>query len=60
MTGFDLLHPVVQHHVVNTLGWPALRPLQDEAIEPVLARRRTHSCSHRLRAARPRRRSSRC
>ena len=21
MTGFDALHPVVQHHVVNTLGW---------------------------------------
>lgn len=37
MTGFDLLHPVVQHHVVNTLGWSALRPLQDSAVEPVLA-----------------------
>ena len=35
--GFDRLHPVVQHHVVNTLGWPALRPLQEEAISPVLA-----------------------
>ena len=22
-TGFDLLHPVVQHHVVNGLGWRA-------------------------------------
>lgn len=31
------LHPVVQHHVVNTLGWPALRPLQREAIAPVMA-----------------------
>lgn len=30
------LHEVVQHHVVNTLGWTALRPLQQEAIEPVL------------------------
>jgi ATP-dependent Lhr-like helicase len=37
MTGFDLLHPVVQHNVVNTLGWSALRPLQDAAIAPVLA-----------------------
>jgi ABC-type transporter Mla subunit MlaD len=22
------LHPLLQHHVVNTLGWPSLRPLQ--------------------------------
>lgn len=36
MTAFELLHPVVQHHVVNTLQWPALRPLQQEAIRPVL------------------------
>jgi Lhr-like helicase len=34
---FDLLHPVVQHHVVNTLEWPDLRPLQQEAVAPVLA-----------------------
>lgn len=33
---FDRLHPVLQHHIVNTLGWPALRPLQSESIEPVL------------------------
>ncbi|WP_327588225.1 DEAD/DEAH box helicase [Nonomuraea sp. NBC_00507] len=31
------LHPVVLHHIVNTLGWPGLRPLQEEAIAPVLA-----------------------
>ncbi len=37
MTGFDQLHPGIQHHVVNSLGWPALRPLQDEAIGPILA-----------------------
>lgn len=37
MSGFDLLHPAVQHHVVNSLGWPALRPLQEQAIEPILA-----------------------
>ncbi|AUS80420.1 ATP-dependent helicase [Actinoalloteichus sp. AHMU CJ021] len=30
------LHPVVVHHVVNTLGWRTLRPLQEQAIEPVL------------------------
>jgi ATP-dependent Lhr-like helicase len=34
---FDLLHPVVQHHVVNTLEWSDLRPLQREAVAPVLA-----------------------
>jgi len=26
----------MQYHIVNTLGWRKLRPLQDEAIEPVL------------------------
>ncbi len=34
---FDLLNPVVQHHVVNSLGWPGLRPLQEQAIRPLLA-----------------------
>jgi ATP-dependent helicase Lhr and Lhr-like helicase len=34
---FDRLHPVLQHHIVNTLGWPALRPLQGEAVAPLLA-----------------------
>ncbi len=37
MSGFELLHPVVQHHIVSSLGWPSLRPLQDEAIDPILA-----------------------
>ncbi|TQJ04089.1 ATP-dependent Lhr-like helicase [Amycolatopsis cihanbeyliensis] len=32
----DRLHPALVHHVVNTLGWPSLRPLQEAAIEPVL------------------------
>ncbi|MEV0809237.1 DEAD/DEAH box helicase [Micromonospora sp. NPDC050200] len=36
MTGADLLHPVVLHHVVNSLQWPALRPLQEAAIGPLL------------------------
>lgn len=35
--GAELLHPVVLHHVVNSLGWPALRPLQESAVGPVLA-----------------------
>ncbi len=33
----DLLHPVVVHHIVNTLQWPGLRPLQAEAVAPLLA-----------------------
>lgn len=37
MSGFDQLHPSLQHHIVNTLGWPALRPLQDAAVEPLVA-----------------------
>ncbi|MGV9326752.1 DEAD/DEAH box helicase [Streptosporangium sandarakinum] len=31
------LHPVVLHHIVNTLGWPKLRPLQEAAVAPLLA-----------------------
>lgn len=34
--GFDRLHPSVQHHVVNSLGWRELRPLQSAAIAPIL------------------------
>jgi ATP-dependent Lhr-like helicase len=29
------LHPVVEYHVVNSLGWTDLRPLQRAAAEPV-------------------------
>ena len=36
MSDLTRLHPVVQHHLVNTLQWPALRPLQSEAVTPVL------------------------
>ncbi len=36
MNGFDALHPSVQHHIVNSLGWRRLRPLQEAAISPVL------------------------
>ncbi|MEV6672002.1 DEAD/DEAH box helicase [Streptomyces sp. NPDC051162] len=32
----DRLDPVVLHHVVNTLGWPDLRPFQRAAINPLL------------------------
>jgi ATP-dependent Lhr-like helicase len=32
-----LLHPVVLHHIVNTLQWPELRPLQEAAVRPLLA-----------------------
>ena len=35
-SGLDRLHPVVIHHLVNSLGWSTLRPLQDEAVGPVL------------------------
>lgn len=34
--GFDRLHPSVQHHVVNSLGWHELRPLQEDAVDPIL------------------------
>lgn len=34
---FELLHPAVQHHVVNSLGWRSLRPLQAATIAPILA-----------------------
>lgn len=29
------LHPLLTHHILNTLGWPSLRPLQKQALEPV-------------------------
>jgi len=34
---FGLLHPAIQHHVVNNLGWRTLRPLQTATIGPILA-----------------------
>ena len=60
MTAFDRLHPALQHHVVNTLGW------RDAAAGAGAGHRRRSStgptCSSwpRPPAARPRRRSSRC
>jgi len=35
----DQLHPALQHHIVNSLGWRELRPLQQESISQILARR---------------------
>ncbi|WP_329787389.1 DEAD/DEAH box helicase [Lentzea sp. DG1S-22] len=35
-TGLEHLHPVLTHHIVNTLGWRSLRPLQAEAVEPLV------------------------
>lgn len=36
MSHFDKLNPALQHHIVNSLGWPGLRPLQEATIGPVL------------------------
>ena len=33
---FERLHPALQHHIVNSLGWQSLRPLQAQAVGPVL------------------------
>jgi ATP-dependent Lhr-like helicase len=37
MTNFDLLHPALQHHIVNSFGWRELRPFQGEVIPSVLS-----------------------
>lgn len=39
MSAVGRLHPGLQHHMVNTLGWSDLRPLQAMAVEPLLAGR---------------------
>jgi len=36
MDPFERLHPAVQFHIVNSLGWRDLRPLQRRAIGPLL------------------------
>ncbi|MFN9769499.1 MAG: DEAD/DEAH box helicase, partial [Planctomycetota bacterium] len=33
----EQLHPALQHHIVNSLGWRELRPFQDAVIPPILA-----------------------
>jgi ATP-dependent Lhr-like helicase len=35
--GFDHLHPALQYHIVNSLGWRELRPFQDLVIPQVVA-----------------------
>src|SRR5476649_2918198 len=37
VSAFDSLHPGLQHHIVNSLGWKELRPFQEEVIPAVLA-----------------------
>ena len=37
MSAADQLHPALAHHVVNSLGWRALRPLQELATGPLVA-----------------------
>lgn len=37
MNNFDRLHPALQHHIVNSLGWRDLRPFQEAVIPPILA-----------------------
>jgi ATP-dependent helicase Lhr and Lhr-like helicase len=36
VSAFERLHPALQHHVVNSLGWRDLRPLQESSITPIL------------------------
>ncbi len=33
---FARLHPALQHHILNSLEWRTLRPLQESAIDPIL------------------------
>jgi ATP-dependent Lhr-like helicase len=33
---FASLHPAIRYHIINTLGWAELRPLQESAVAPVL------------------------
>ena len=37
MSNFEQLHPSLQHHIVNSLGWRELRPFQDAVIPPILS-----------------------
>jgi ATP-dependent helicase Lhr and Lhr-like helicase len=37
VSNFDLLHPALQHHIVNSLGWRELRPFQETVIPQLLA-----------------------
>ncbi|MGK5446044.1 DEAD/DEAH box helicase [Streptomyces radiopugnans] len=37
MSPADGLEPALVHHIVNTLGWKSLRPLQEAAVAPLTA-----------------------
>jgi ATP-dependent Lhr-like helicase len=37
VSNFDRLHPALQHHIANSLGWRELRPFQDAVIPQILA-----------------------
>lgn len=37
MSAAELLHPALQHHIVNSLGWRELRPFQSVIIPPILS-----------------------
>lgn len=34
---FERLNPAIQYHIVNSIGWPGLREVQEACIEPILA-----------------------
>ncbi len=36
---FETLHPALQHHIVNSLGWRELRPFQESVIPSILGGR---------------------
>ena len=36
MNAFDRLHPALQHHIVNSLGWRELREVQSLSIDAFL------------------------
>jgi ATP-dependent Lhr-like helicase len=37
VSNFEQLHPALQHHVVNSLGWRDLRPFQEAVIPQILS-----------------------
>jgi ATP-dependent Lhr-like helicase len=39
VSNFDSLHPLVRHHIANSLGWRSLREFQDAVIPDVLGGR---------------------
>jgi ATP-dependent helicase Lhr and Lhr-like helicase len=36
VTAFEQLHPALQHHIVNSLGWGELREVQSLSVEAFL------------------------